>query len=152
MKISFVILILFSTQIVAKEYSTEYFTISLDKRFIVEIDKTRRLIAFTSNVLSNPTFLTIDFTEERKIKELVPEINSFLSEFGGKLEEVECNQECISYYYEGERNTDNGVIFHYHKLVQTKSLTYIITYINDESLGKGRRFVNNINGQIEKSI
>ena len=137
-----------SLNVYAKEWKTDSFTINLPDSFIVETDKKSRLLAFSKNGRSSPLFLSIEFGEKFQVNEVKKRINESINV---ALAKEECKPKCKAYFYESSQNIDGQTIFTYHYLVTAKSLSFVISYIDNSSLEEGRNFVKQLGQQIRKN-
>ena len=94
-------------------------------------------------------FLSIEFGKKIDFEALVRNVNSSLKNEKLELSVEDCEPDCKSFYFEQE--TPNGNRFHY--IVQSKNITFIISYLGNSELELDGKFVKNIGSQIlENSI
>lgn len=145
MKYILIFITLISISAYAKEWKTDSFTINLPDSLIVETDTNRRLLAFSKNGPSLPPFLSIEFGEKFSVKEIKNRINESIND---KMKKEECKPKCEAYFYESSQKVNDQIIFIYHYLVATKSLSFVISYIDNSSLEEGRNFIKQLGQQI----
>jgi hypothetical protein len=141
-------MLFFSISCLAKEWETDHFSINLPDSLIVETDGDRRLLAFSKSGPYSPPFLSMEFGKEISVGEVLKNINESLKSHGGEMVSEACSPDCQAYYFEGSTKVENKTAYMYHYLVNTKNLTFIISYTDVISLEDGRGFVKNIGSQI----
>ena len=149
MRFILVLILLTSANIFAKEVATNSFSITLPDSLHVETDKSRRLLAFGDKGPGGAPFLSIEFGTNIEYEALVQNVNASLKNEDLELSEEVCEPDCKSFYFEQE--TPNGNRFHY--LVQSREITFIISYLGNGDLESDGNFVKNVGAQIlENSI
>ena len=148
MRLIFIVLLLTSFSVFAKEAKTNLFAIELPDEFQIETDKTSRLLAFSGKGPYDLPFLSIEFGKEIDHEELVNNVNNSLMEFGASLKEETCISNCKAFYVELTTKIKGEEVYRYHYIAKSERFTFIISYGQTKGLEVGRQFVKNIASQV----
>ena len=132
-----------------KEVDTSHFTITLPESYRVQISQSTKPIKKTSLLAFDNTFgrsssLIVDASENFDVDAELKIETKKIEAQKGSITEQPCSNECDAHYgYAGKESSSEHVL-----LVRTNQLNFLIKFITDEGVDKGKDFVFNLANQI----
>jgi hypothetical protein len=143
------ILLILTFPAIGKEVDTSHFTITLPESYRVQISQSTKPIQKTTLLAFDNTFgrsssLVVDASEKLDVDEELIKESKKIEAQKGSIAEQNCSNECDAYYgYAGKESSSEHVL-----MVKTNQLNFLIKFITDEGIEKGKAFVFNLAKQI----
>ena len=111
----------------------------------------RRLVAIDENNPYPIPYLVIEFGVDGEPEQLFRRISEQIGHSGISFDEIPCVPRCRAFYVEFSEEVENRRLYRHHYFVRSKRLTWLISYLDDKGMAKGRNFTRDIVSQILES-
>ncbi|MCU7810839.1 MAG: hypothetical protein KZQ77_06335 [Candidatus Thiodiazotropha sp. (ex Notomyrtea botanica)] len=154
MRLVYLLSILMSSPICAKEWKTEFFSISVPSEFEIEVTGEKYNFAafvFDERYGHPKEMLVIEFGKTDDLKTFIRQGNDFLSELSensGKLRQEPCKPKCSLYASEVDLRSEGSSKYHFLRVIQNDKHVYALSYFGVRSKTYARNFLTKIMQQI----
>ena len=131
-------------------WQTNYFEINLPLNFVATTNKRSRLVAPGGDEYYSPPFLIVEFGAEQNFDKMIASVNGTIKKMNvdGEMALIPCYHDCRAAVYEERTDVNGAEATVVYRLMQTRSLWFLITYLGKGSMAEDSQFVQELAEQI----
>lgn len=135
-------------------WQTNHFEINLPLNFVATTNKRSRLVAPGGNEYYSPPFLIIEFGAEQNFDKMIASVNGTIRKLNvdGEMTLIPCYHDCRAAVYEERTEINGAEATVVYRLMQTKSLWFLISYLGQGPIDEDSQFVQELAEQIHNQV